>query len=305
MFDKISDKKTAVALGNFDGLHTGHRAVVMNAARKKSRGLIPVVLLFDVHPLTVLKGEAPPALTTADELNSELREMGAETVTVSFRDIMNMTPEEFADKILVDMLNAGAVSCGFNFHFGKNSAGNPEILKKLCDERNIELTVTPAVIYDGLPVSSTRIRKAVTDGDMRSAAAMLSHPFYYTFKVESGDRIGRTLGFPTINQFFPDGFAVPKFGVYASRVTVDGKYYPAVTDIGIRPTLVHKRPRSETNIIGFSGDLYGRDIKIELLDFIRPEIKFDSLGELKEQIARDSQSGVKIYNEISGDKQCE
>lgn len=301
MLDSISNNKTAVALGNFDGFHIGHRAVVMNAVREKSRGLLPVVLLFDVHPLGVIRGEAPPQLITPTELDNELTSIGAKPVTVSFREIMNMSPGQFVDDILVSRLNAGSVSCGFNFHFGKNSSGTPEILKKLCDERGIALTVAPAVIYDGKPVSSTRIRRAVSDGDMRSARAMLSHPFYYTFKVESGDRIGRTLGFPTINQFFPDGFAVPKFGVYASRVMLDGAYYPAVTDIGVRPTLVHKKPRSETNIIGFSGDLYGLDIKIELLDFIRPEIKFASLDELKEQISRDSETGVRIYNELSGD----
>lgn len=301
MLDRISDNKTAVALGSFDGFHMGHRAVVMNAVREKARELLPVVLLFDVHPLSIIRGEAPPQLITPQELDNELNAIGVKPVTVSFREIMNMTPEEFVDEILISRLNAGSVSCGFNFHFGIHSSGTPEILKKLCDERNITVNIAPAVIYDGQPVSSTRIRQAVADGDMRSARGMLSHPFYYTFKVESGDRIGRTLGFPTINQFFPDGFAVPKFGVYASRVHLGGVYYPAVTDIGIRPTLVHKKPRSETNIIGFSGDLYGLDVKIELLDFIRPEIKFSSLDELKEQISRDSEAGVKIYNELSGD----
>lgn len=130
---------------------------------------------------------------------------------------------------------------------------------------------------------------------MISTRNMLGHNFYYVFTVESGDRIGRTLGFPTINQFFPDNFAIPKFGVYASTAYVENNPYPAVTDIGIRPTLEHKKPRSETNIIGFSGDLYYKKIKIELLKFIRPEIKFSSLEELKNQIAKDSSTAEEIY----------
>lgn len=295
MFERIFDKKTSVALGSFDGLHIGHRAVVMNAAGEADRGLVPVVLLFDEHPLSAIKNAPPEAITTKEELENEIKALNAVPVTVSFKSIMNMTPEEFIDTILVGMLNAGAVSCGFNFRFGRNSSGNPEILKKLCDDRSIKFIITDEVDYLGKPVSSTRIRKAIADGDMISARNMLGHNFYYVFTVESGDRIGRTLGFPTINQFFPDNFAIPKFGVYASTAYVENNPYPAVTDIGIRPTLEHKKPRSETNIIGFSGDLYYKKIKIELLKFIRPEIKFSSLDELKIQIAKDSSTAEKIY----------
>ncbi len=295
MFERIFDKKTSVALGSFDGLHIGHRAVVMNAAEEADRGFVPVVLLFDEHPLSVIKNAPPDAITTKKELENEIKELNAFPVTVSFKNIMNMTPEQFVDTILVKMLNAGAVSCGFNFRFGRNSSGTPEILKKLCGERNIKLIITNEVDYLGEPVSSTRIRKAIADGDMISAQKMLGHNFYYVFTVESGDRIGRTLGFPTINQFFPDNFAIPKFGVYASTAYVENKPYPAVTDIGIRPTVEHKKPRSETNIIGFSGDLYYKEIKIELLEFIRPEIKFSSLDELKIQIAKDSKKAEEIY----------
>lgn len=150
--------------------------------------------------------------------------------------------------------------------------------------------MTEEVDFCGLPVSSTRIRAALEQGRPEEANAMLGRPFCYDFTVVGGDRRGRKLGAPTINQFFPSGFVVPKFGVYASKTLVEGRYHPSVTNIGMRPTIGTQSLRSETYIMDFSGDLYGQNIEVSLLHFLRGEVRFESLDALRAQIAADAQA---------------
>ena len=169
------------------------------------------------------------------------------------------------------------------------------ILKKLCAEREIKLTVCNQVEYDGAPVSSTRIRECIKNGDIRTANKMLGRYFSYNFEVVHGDARGRTLGSPTINQFFSDNFTVADFGVYASFTVVDGKKYISVTNIGIRPTIQGgSEKRSETNIVGFDGDLYGQDIEVFLVEKLRGERAFNSLDELSESISADRKKSTEI-----------
>lgn len=296
MTDNSVKTEYSVALGFFDGLHRAHRAVLLSALEKaRMTGLTPAVLLFDEHPRTVLTGDAVPSLLTKEERDERLRKMGFTLLFVSFKEIMNMSPEEFVRKILCERYPAGALSCGFNYNFGKNASGNTEILGALCKERGIDLSVCPEFTLNGQTVSSTEIRKALEKGDTEKAKEMLGFPFGFTAQVFTGDRRGRLLGAPTINQFIPEELIVPRFGVYASKVYFDGKEYVGVTNIGARPTFGKGSVRSETYIVDFSGDLYGREVRVEIYSFIRGERKFPDADTLKAQIEEDVMSAKKYF----------
>lgn len=280
-------QRTSVALGSFDGLHKGHMTVLRNALSSADDGLLPYVLLFDVHPQTVLCGEAPPALMTTKEREDTLRAMGFTLYTVPFAEICTMEPERFVREILCDALHAGSVSCGYNYRFGKNGRGDAALLGTLCAEKDIRLTVSAHIDYAGRPISSTRIRSAVESGKIAEANAMLGRAFSYTATVLHGNAFGRELGFPTINQQLPEGYTVPRFGVYASHVSLGGKEYRGITNIGVRPTIPDTTVISETHILDFSGDLYGRCVTVYLDSFIRPEQKFADLNAVFAQVRKD------------------
>ena len=279
--------KTAVALGFFDGLHLAHKSVLESAAAQKCNGLTPCVLLFDDHPLHVLKGTDVPKLLQNEKRDAILREMGLAAVSCSFARIKDMSPGAFAEQILAGELNAGFVSCGYNYRFGKDGAGDAATLQKLCAEYGIAVSVCPELDVDGEPVSSTAIRRFIESGEADKAADMLGRYFSFESPVIEGDKRGRLLGTPTVNQLLPEHLVTPRFGVYLSRVTFDGQTYTGVTNIGARPTFQAGDPRSETYILDFSGDLYGRTVETALVKYIRPVMAFDSADALKAQIAED------------------
>lgn len=288
-------KKTAVALGSFDGLHTGHMTVLDSAVRLARRGLESVVLLFDIHPDSVLRSQAPTQLLQNDKRDEILASLGIKSAVIPFSKVCTLTCEEFFKEILLNKLNAGAVCCGWNYRFGSGGSGTSEDLRKLCEKNGVLLSISESVDYAGEPVSSTRIRSAIKAGEIRQANAMLGRPFSYKYTVVSGDRRGRLIGAPTINQHFSPGFTIPKFGVYASAAIVGGKEYIGVTNIGRRPTFANDDLRSETCILDFSADVYGKDIEVKLLDYLRAEQKFESLGQLSEQIAADALKSREIF----------
>lgn len=297
----ITDKKPCgncvLALGTFDGIHKGHKAVLEKALSEgKKRGLVPAALLFDEHPRKRLFGEAPPEIITESDKKSIIEKMGFFVVTVPFSEVCGLSAEEFVTKIYCS-LNVRAISCGYNYHYGKGACGNTATLREECEKLGIALFVSPEKKFKGEAVSSTRIRKALQDGNIRDANAMLGRGFSYCLEVVSGDRRGRLLGFPTINQFFPENFVRLRKGVYASKVIISGKEYPAVTNIGVRPTFDGESFRSETCILGFSGDLYGAQVEVFLLDFLRDEIKFENSETLTAAIKRDGEAARKIYCE--------
>ncbi len=296
------NEKTAVALGSFDGLHKGHISVIASALSLRASGLFPVILLFDEHPMKIL-GSAPDEILQKHLRRKILEGMGICIEDIEFGQIYNMTAEEFFREILVKKLNAGALCCGENYRFGAGGTGNCELLKKLCAESGTKLYVSESVQYEDEPVSSTRIRSAIKSGDLKSAGDMLGRLFFYDGEVMPGDRRGRKMGFPTANQFFENGFIVPSFGVYASRVTVRGSMFRGVTNIGVRPTFGISNPRSETHIEGFEGDIYGENIEVALIEKIRDEVKFSSMGELAEQIEKDSRAARCIF-EKRGENRC-
>ncbi len=297
--EKIKKQGTAVALGYFDGIHLGHRAVLDTALLyAEKEGLVPVVMLFDIHPRKLVSGNVPPMLTSEKKKRALLESMGFTVVDFDFREAMNYSPDEFIEKILIDCLNARVVTCGFDYHYGKGGKGNAATLRQELEKRGVKVFAKAAVLLDGDVVSSTAIRDFISKGEIERANAMLGSLFSYDFTVEKGDGIGRVLGFPTINQFFPEDFIIPRYGVYASRVCLDGKYYPAVTNVGVRPTLDETSMRSETCILDFHGDLYGKNVEVSLVRFIRDEIKFPDLESLSAQIERDIIRARSIYNEV-------
>lgn len=292
----MTEIKTAVTLGSFDGLHKGHIAVIACAFEmQKKHGLLPLVLLFDRHPMLTVSGKAPDMILQPSLRDGLIAQTGAGKRIVSFREVRDMSCREFFEKILIGKLNAGGVCCGWNYRFGKNNEGGTEELKALCDEFGVELMISPPVDFGGSPVSSTRIRQAVESGNIALANAMLGREFRYKLTVVDGQHRGRLIGAPTINQRFEDGFVRPRKGVYASATVVDGKEYPSVTNIGLRPSFENEDFRSETCILGFSGNLYGQEIEVKLLDYLRDEIKFGSIDELSAQINTDAGKSEEIF----------
>ena len=279
----MAEKKRAVALGNFDGLHIGHASVINSA--KAYENMLACVLLLEPLP----SAAAGEALITDEEKQSLLDAFGVETVRIDFSAIKDWTPERFFDEIIVGKLNAGAVCCGFNYRFGKGGSGDSALLKSLCEGRNIAFCECAAVEYENEPVSSTRIRTALKNGEVEKANAMLGRNFGYCLEVVHGDKIGRLLDCPTINQLFPPELIVPKYGVYSSLTTLGGKQLRSVTNIGRRPSFEKDEERSETHIIDYCADLYGQKIDVQLVSYKRGEKKFDSLDELKAQLNKDKE----------------
>lgn len=285
-------KSVLVALGTFDGFHLGHKKVLLSDTTEYDE---KIVLMFSEHPQKTLSGIIPAELITPSKRNELLKSWGYTSEFLDFSEISNLSPEEFVDEILVGKFNATALCCGFNYRFGKSAKGDVSLLKQLCAEREIKLTVCDEVDFGGIPISSTRIRECIKNGDIRTANEMLGRYFSYDFAVVHGDARGRTLGSPTINQFFSENFAVAEYGVYASFTVINGKRYISVTNIGVRPTIEGaSEKRSETNIVGFDGDLYGQNIEVFLIEKLRGEMAFKSLDELSARISADREKATEI-----------
>ena len=201
-----------------------------------------------------------------------------------------MTAEEFVERVLAGICHAKKVCCGFNFHFGRGGRADSAALAELCEARGIRAEIVPAVMADGAPVSSTRIRGLIAKGFVEEAARLLGHPYGYESEVRHGRQLGRELGTPTVNQKIPKDFVLPRFGVYASKVYFDGHEYYGVTNVGIKPTVGSSEALAETWIPEYHGrDFYGEQVKVDLHWFIRPERKFESLRALRDEIMRNAE----------------
>lgn len=274
----------AVALGLFDGLHRGHRAVIDAA---KQAGGVCSVLTF--KPGSVDTKSDRRLLCTPAEQRVLLAACGVEELLeADFAALRAVTPEEFVDKYLCRGLHAATVTCGVNYRFGAGGAGDAAALVRLCAARGVAVTVVPMVEIDGQAVSSTAIRHAIDTGDIPTAAHLLGREICLRLPVVEGQHLGRTLDMPTINQKLPSETVYPRFGVYAATVEIDGKLYDGVTNIGTHPTVGETTPQAETWILGYSGDLYGKTVPVTLRRFLRQEKKFDSVADLREQVSRDA-----------------
>lgn len=263
------ENRIAVALGDFDGMHLAHKTVVTGAKK--------VIIYCVNNRFTLLQ-------------KSIFERRYPNAVFADFSKIKNMDATEFIDSVLIKEYGAGMLLCGYNFRFGKGAMWSAMDLRNYLEEKGVWVRILEHLDYEGEPISSSRIRALLKDGEIKKVNDMLGYNFTFENEVIRGDQRGATIGFPTINQNLPDGLCVPKFGVYASMAEVDGKMYKSFTNIGIRPTFKLETPLCETHIFGFDGNLYGKTVRIELLNYIRGEKTFSSLGELKAQLTYDKSS---------------
>ena len=285
-------ERVAIALGTFDGLHKGHRKI-LNAALQNV-GLKPVAVTFLEPPKRYTSSDFVPMLMSSQRKIELLKEMGfMEICTLDYREVHNMTAKEFLD-FLFSKYDVQLAVCGDNYRFGKGGAGDAAYLMEYCEQNNAKAKVFPMEEVGGRVVSSTLIRGLISNGEIAVANTLLGKPYSFKTEVIHGEKRGRTLGFPTVNQPLDKELVTPKFGVYASRVMVNNKQYAAVTNIGLRPTFKNKEPISETYILGFEGNLYGQKIAVELLEFLREEKVFSSLEELKNAILENAKEAEKI-----------
>jgi len=295
--DRVPDGvATAVSVGAYDGIHLGHRTVLNTlSSLAADRGLAPAVVTFDQHPAAVVRPESAPLLLTDQTQRVELfSEIGIEYLyLLQFNEERaETTDREFVADVLVDRMNAKLIVVGSNFHFGKARSGSVESLRDFGAEMGFEVFGLDLFAeHDAVePVSSTAIRRALVGGDIASANAMLGRSYEVGGEVVQGDQRGRTIGFPTANIRFHAGRAWPAKGVYAAWVTLaDGRRLPAAVNIGMRPTFHQhaEEPLLEAHLIDFEEDLYGQNLRVEFIDFLRSERRFAGIDEIAEQLMKD------------------
>jgi len=281
-----------IALGNFDGFHLGHQAVVGRAVQRGAHERRPVIVAtFDPHPVRHFKPDTPPfRLTTLDQRERLFAHAGADAMLV-FKfgaELASTTAEDFVAKLLAEQLGAAGVVTGEDFTFGKGRGGNATLLRELGAVHDIEAETVAPVLLDGTRISSGLIREALMAADPGSATRLLSRPFAIEGIVVHGDKRGRALGWPTANVELGN-YQRPAYGIYAVRVTLDdGSEHDGVASLGVRPTFDPPRELLEAVLFDFDGDLYGRTIEIALHHYLRPEAKFDSVEALKAQMDADA-----------------
>ena len=284
-------KGSIVALGNFDGFHLGHQAVVGRAVARAFHERRPaIVATFDPHPVKYFKPDVSPfRLTTLDQREELFAHAGADAMLVfEFGEKLRETSaEEFVSRLLAGKIGAAGVVTGDDFSFGKRRSGNVEMLKTLGGHSGIIAEAVDAVVVDGERVSSGRIREALIAGDIGHATHLLSRDFAIQGIVQRGDRRGRELGYPTANLELGD-YQRPKYGIYAVRVTLeDGSEHPGVASLGVRPTFHPPQELLEAHLFDFDGDLYGQTIEVALHAYIREEKRFDGIEPLIAQMKED------------------
>ena len=286
-------RKRAVALGFFDGVHLGHQALLRRTAERAGMlGLSPALLTFDRSPREFVTGTPVPLLTTVQERSRTARALfpGMEVITVPFdRAMMTMPWEDFV-VMLSEVYRARWLVAGHDFRFGHRNSGTAALLREKAAELGLGCEIIPAVRLEGVTVSSTHIRALLERGEAAEAARFLGRPFAVSGLVRHGKRLGSSrLGAPTVNLIPDPRQLVPAFGVYAARVTVDGTARPAVTNVGVRPTVdTDGGVTVESHLLEPIGELYGADCRVEFLKMLRPEMRFAGLEALRAQIARDA-----------------
>lgn len=285
-------KKTIYALGFFDGVHRGH-AALLSACRSLAEveNCRAGVVTFDVHPDILVKGADLALINTPRDRDWMLTENFAMDTVVSlpFDEEMRSMPWDRFLKMLEKEHNAAGFVCGEDFRFGHKGSGNAGILREYCKKRGFPIAVIPEQTVDGIRISSTYIRSQIEAGDMATAVKFLGHPHILSGTVVHGQALGRKLGIPTANLRLPEGLVMPKFGVYACGCLVGQKRYPAVTNVGKRPTVAGTNITVEPWILDYSGDLYDQEITLEFYYFLRPEQKFPSLEDLQAEIRRNAE----------------
>ena len=284
------DKKSAVAIGKFDGIHRGHRKLLSHILVAKEDGLQTVVFTFDPPPDVFFGNRQDKELTTKEEKRKLFAEMGID-VLVEFpltQETAATRAEAFVEKILVNQLKAVYIAAGTDVSFGYKKEGNYRLLQSMADTLGYEVQLIDKVCLDGKEISSTYVRTEVAKGNMQLVTTLLGSPYKVTGEVVHGRRLGRTLGMPTVNMTPPEIKLLPPNGVYISSVIYEGKKYRGITNIGVKPTVSNETQIGvETYLYDFDEEIYGKELTIELLAFKRPEMKFENVEQLKAQMQKD------------------
>jgi len=292
---------TAIALGNFDGIHQGHRTVlrpiIESFQSTQEPHIYPSVVSFSPHPREFFTGGKLQLLTPIPQKAALLSTLGIEQlILLPFdRDLAALSPQQFVEQIIVKQLQATFISVGADFHFGYQRKGTGADLQNIAANYGIKVQLNALHKYSDrhnqqVRVSSSLIRQALTAGDIKTVNLMLDSPYSLWGTVVTGQQLGRTIGFPTANLQLPVEKFLPRFGVYGVEVLMEQTKIKGVMNIGCRPTVEGKAPTIEVHLLNWSGDLYGQTLKVNLMEFLRPEKKFDSLEALKQQITQDCQS---------------
>lgn len=284
-------EKTAVTLGKFDSLHRGHQRLVQSIqSYAQEKNIKSVVFAFDMNKETLL---------TNQERRNHLETQVDCMIQCPFtKEIREMEAEAFIEKILIEKLHASYIAVGKDFHFGHKKRGNVEMLARYAETYHYQLEVLDKELFQEREISSTYIRAALADGDAELANLLLGYPYHISGIVEHGRRLGRTLGFPTMNIIPMDRKIVPRFGVYTCKIRIDGEIFTGIGNVGMKPTVTdEKRVVLEVFVFEYAGDAYGKNITVEFCAFERPEKKFDSVEELKRQVDLDIAFGKAYFKD--------
>ncbi len=291
-----------VALGNFDGLHRGHLKLVEQVRRRAGeRGGTPAAMIFEPHPPKVLRPDkAPPLLMTFEQKMEAFERAGLQGVAVVefTEELSRWEPEVFVETVLVDWLRVAEVWVGANFLFGRDRSGTFTLLKALGDDRGFRVEKIDPVLYKDFVVSSTRIRHLLTEGRVDEAGALLGHHYFIDGTVVRGDGRGVALGCPTAN-LETGNELLPAHGIYATLAIVDGVTYPAVTSLGVRPTIGDNKLTVETHLLDGGRDLYGQRMRVAFVKWLREERRYDGLEPLREQIALDCAEARRLHDRLA------
>ena len=299
----MEQKKRVIALGFFDGVHNGHAALMRRTAQAaRELGAIPSAFTFDPHPQTVILGRPMPLLTSPEDRADLMRKYyGIQDVIVEpfTPQRMKQPWRDFVVNTLVGELGAVHLVAGHDYHFGYKGEGNPQRLQDLCRELGLGCDIIPKVEQEGITVSSTYIRTLVAQGEIERANEFLGHPYTLSDRVSHGKKLGTTLGFPTVNLAFERGVIVPAYGVYVTSVHFDQQSYAAVTNIGVRPTVEDgsRLVTVEGFILDFHGDLYGKEIRMEFFDYLRPERKFPNFEALTAEVMHNADQTREFFEQ--------
>lgn len=287
--------ETAAALGKFDGVHIGHRRLLDEIILRKSRGLAACVFTFDPTPAVFFGSSDGKELTTKEEKRLLFERLGIDILIEFPLDAATaaMPPEAFAVQVLAGRMNVRFIAAGSDLSFGAKGAGDAALLRRLGPELGFEAETIDKVCLEGVEVSSTYVRSQVESGHMRTVERLLGMPYMVAGKVTEGKRLGRKLGFPTVNLLPEGGKLMPPNGVYFSRVRHGGKMYRAISNVGYKPTVASERVLGvESYLYDFNGMIYGEEIEVYLCEFLRTERRFESVEALREQLERDIASGA-------------
>ncbi len=278
-----------LCLGNFDGVHLAHQALLTRASQLREASFPAAacgVFCFSLLSSDLLLATPPPHLSTTEQKAALFSRYGMEYLFLAdFSALRNLSPAQFVDEILKAGCHCVAAVCGFNYRFGKGGNGTPEALQRLL---NAPVAIQEEIKKDGKTVSSTEIRRLLLDGQAEAAAKLLTRPYSLTSAVLHGKALGHTIGVPTVNQSFPDGMLIPRHGVYITDCEIDGRHYRGVSNVGVHPTVdADARVNCETHLLEFNEMLYGREVTVSFLKFLRPEQKFNTLEELRLQLQTD------------------